>query len=127
MATKGYKVCIALGGKLAPWRILSPDLGDIYNARKKNRRATLKVRLDDKPQMEQSIEISKVRIKKHEKRGGTCGAGYPVEEWFFSCDIWVEGLLVGGGHGKLYFEGGRLTGEITGMITIPPGVMCCLW
>ena len=118
-----YEVCIFLSGKLAPWQILSPDLTAIYNARKKNKRATLKIRLGDKPWIGQTIELSNVRIRKHEKHGGTIGVGYTIEGWSFSAWIVVDRHGVGRGHGKLWFEGGQLTGEIYGSITVPMSVL----
>ena len=108
-----YEAYLLLSGKPAPWTIIGPDLTAIYNARKKNKKATLEIRLE---WIEQTIKLSDVRIRKHEKKGGR--TGYQIEEWFFSAWIIINGNGMGRGRGKLWFKDGRLTGEISGPIVV---------
>jgi len=126
LATNNYRIiqtAILISGEPAPWRILKPDLGAICEARKKNKKAKLVICLDGEPKSEQTIQLSNVRIRKKETKGGPRGT-LITEEWFFSGEVWItrEEVWLGRCNGRLYFEGGQLTGEIRGWIPLPPKV-----
>lgn len=116
------RTCIVLSGEPASWQIIKPDLSAIQAARKRGNEAVLTIRIFGEPETEQTIRLSEVRIRKHEKKGGF--SGYTIETWTFSA--WIKwgrkNIGMGRMQGKLWFEGGQLTGEIRGWIPLPPKV-----
>lgn len=114
--------CLLVKTKPLRWTILGTlDPGDFFRARKHSVALLLTIVCPiQSSEIKRQIELNQVIIKKKETPGGGQSGLLVTEEWPFSALVYSNGYSLGRVKGRLYFDQGRLRGEIFVTIPLPP-------